>query len=556
MRHENFMLNVNDLKRINLHYALLVLTATVILLSSLLSVSAQSNPNSTQIKDSDNKADSNLKSAARVNPTTLAMELGVPMMSYPGRNGNSMSFGLSYSSKLWRMDDRFTYWYQLPYSCNKQYVTQLNAKFAERSISGWSSSIAPPIIEERTDFYNQNGKPVGNEFDEVILNGFYESLTRNYESLLSDLISRPDLPCGWICARWDFNLGGCTRFEWNSWCDVEPCLPGQACYPGGGGDSGCPHSGQPAPRPTYYVKRVNVRTSDGATHEFRKSDARFGYCFGSGDWRNGPDCENTNPDNEGVFLSVDGSGMRLERDADTGSTLFMPDGSRYEFPAGAYHLGEERKLFFATEYADSDGNITSFSESIVDNQVYLKQTDTMGREITDPLPQNFGSAAQAVKEEEVKPRTINSFGSRSSLTAARAAPTRTAETAMERWKTRRKDFITTLTKDVWGVSKKQFPTVRAKLCFLCTVGDLEAAVRFISRQMRTATQSLPLTVLTPWFSPELFCRTKRVTHSNITSGAKLRRLFTRPAVTKNSSMDGFIHCPASVLWHTSRPIAG
>lgn len=313
MRQVNLTLNIDGLKRINLRCLTLVLITSVILLSALLSISAQSNPTSPQIKDSDNKADSNLKSAARINPSTLAMELSIPMMSYPGRNGNSMSFGISYSSKLWRMDDMFTYWDPLPFSCNKQYVTQLNAKFAERGISGWTSSIAPQIIEERTDFYDQYGKPVGNELDEIILNGIYENLTRNYESLLSSLVSDPNLPCGWICARWDFGLERCTRFEWNSWCDIEPCLPGQACDPGGDGNGECPTGGQPSLRPTYYIKRVNVRTSDGATTEFRKSDARFGYCFGPGDWRNGPSCENTNPDNEGVFLSVDGSGMRLER---------------------------------------------------------------------------------------------------------------------------------------------------------------------------------------------------------------------------------------------------
>jgi hypothetical protein len=54
-------------------------------------------------RDSDLNADHNLKSNARVNPTTLAMEFSIPFGSYAGRNGNSMPLAINYSSKVWTM---------------------------------------------------------------------------------------------------------------------------------------------------------------------------------------------------------------------------------------------------------------------------------------------------------------------------------------------------------------------------------------------------------------------------------------------------------------------
>jgi hypothetical protein len=79
----------------------------------------------------------------------------------------------------------------------------------------------------------------------------------------------------------------------------------------------------------HYVKRVHVRMGDGSLREFRKSDAVFGHCAG-GSQHDGPNCEPIDPDRYGTFLSVDGSGMKLHRTMD-GSTLYMPDGGRYEF---------------------------------------------------------------------------------------------------------------------------------------------------------------------------------------------------------------------------------
>jgi hypothetical protein len=48
--------------------------------------------------------DQALRSATRVDPSTLGMSVEVPLGSYPGRGGASLPISLSYSSKQWRLD--------------------------------------------------------------------------------------------------------------------------------------------------------------------------------------------------------------------------------------------------------------------------------------------------------------------------------------------------------------------------------------------------------------------------------------------------------------------
>ena len=43
------------------------------------------------------------RSNPRVNPSTLGIEMSIPLAAYPGR-GPGTSISLSYSSKLWRME--------------------------------------------------------------------------------------------------------------------------------------------------------------------------------------------------------------------------------------------------------------------------------------------------------------------------------------------------------------------------------------------------------------------------------------------------------------------
>jgi RHS repeat-associated protein len=400
-----------------------ILIFFVVFFISLTDVSAQGGAARSQDRSSDNKADQNLKSIARVNPSTLAMEMSVPLMNYPGRNGNSLPIGFSYSSKLWRMKSMATYFYTTPIGNYRQYVTQLRPMFAERSAAGWTSSVAFPVIEEKLETYDQTGNPFKSELDMESFDHFYQMANNADPS--SSLVNNANLPCGSVCVertRWCIGESctewQCTGYDWNI----------ANCDGGGGGGNSCeyvngycpascnfctnptqcppwnptcdnPDNTPPyqAPRKMHYVKRVYVRMGDGATHEFRKSDAVFGYCNGGND--DGPNCEPITPDNYGMFLSVDGSGMKLKRTTE-GSTLYLPDGSRYTFTSDATGIFDGKSLYQAREFIDADGNRSQFNfteeqnQLAANNQHLRKFTDTLGREVYDPFPQNLSEQTQ------------------------------------------------------------------------------------------------------------------------------------------------------------------
>jgi hypothetical protein len=149
-----------------------------------------------QARNTSDKADKNLKSSARINPSTLAMEFDVPLASFPGRNGNSLSSSLSYSSKVWRMDESGSYWYNLPLSCNTQHVSQFTPRFGERSLSGWTSNFVPPIIEEKLVLYKQDGEPYNTGLEEGLFNSTFANAIQNFIPLRT--LQSP-LSCGWGC---------------------------------------------------------------------------------------------------------------------------------------------------------------------------------------------------------------------------------------------------------------------------------------------------------------------------------------------------------------------
>ena len=411
----------------------------MIFLAGSISISGQTGgTNTSQKKNSDNKADENLKSLAHINPSTLAMEMSVPFMSYPGRNGNSLPVGLSYSSKLWRMRTKGTYFYFLPSSSRRQYVTQLEPTFAERSVAGWTSSVAFPVIEEKLEFYNQSGNTFDLGSDMNFFDTLYQTATNTEPT--AGLVNNPNLPCGYVCVertRWwtgeAWTEWQCTGYDWNT----------ANCGSGGGSSSGdcyyqngyCPASCSycverptcptwnpncgpqypenpvpPEAQRTHYVKRVNVRMGDGSVHEFRKSDAVFGYCAGGAN--DGPNCETLNPDNWGMFLAVDGSGMKLERTTD-GSTLYLPNGGRYLFPNGATGNFDGATLYQSNIFIDADGNRSTFEATTAQNQFAAndqrlrKMTDTLGREIYDPLPQNLMTQMQEEGDQTISLPGLN-----------------------------------------------------------------------------------------------------------------------------------------------------
>ena len=49
------------------------------------------------------KVDQTLRGNARINPSTLAVEMSVPIADMPGRGGASMPLVFQYSSKVWEL---------------------------------------------------------------------------------------------------------------------------------------------------------------------------------------------------------------------------------------------------------------------------------------------------------------------------------------------------------------------------------------------------------------------------------------------------------------------
>jgi RHS repeat-associated protein len=105
----------------------------------------------------ENKVDQTLQSSGRVNPSTLGMEIDIPLGSYGGR-GINVPVSLKYSSKLWRME--FMYLETagiIDGGCRAVHT----AKYSENSASGWTSSLAVPYIEYlgMDNIYDGNGNP-------------------------------------------------------------------------------------------------------------------------------------------------------------------------------------------------------------------------------------------------------------------------------------------------------------------------------------------------------------------------------------------------------------
>jgi RHS repeat-associated protein len=100
-------------------------------------------PAQMNVQHTENKPDQVLKGDFRVDLSTLGMGITIPLGSYPGRGGVNLPLSLTYSSKVWRTDFLRTWVSQrsnIPFN-------ELMAKYAENSVSGWTSSLDTPLIE-------------------------------------------------------------------------------------------------------------------------------------------------------------------------------------------------------------------------------------------------------------------------------------------------------------------------------------------------------------------------------------------------------------------------
>ena len=106
-----------------------------------------------------NSPDMSLRSSGRVNPSTLAMEVDIPLGAYPGR-GIDVPIKLSYSSKLWRLQyggEHPAPGTSNPANCKAHY----GARFSEESAAGWTTSMAAPYIDYTgaQNLYSYDGQP-------------------------------------------------------------------------------------------------------------------------------------------------------------------------------------------------------------------------------------------------------------------------------------------------------------------------------------------------------------------------------------------------------------
>lgn len=103
-----------------------------------LATQAQSVPQS-QAKYTGNMPDLNKRSVIEIDPTTLALNITIPLGSYPGRNGG-LPVTLHYNSKLWRVQ---------PYTCSDQMSNPIvrTEKHTIHYETGWTSSLQVPSID-------------------------------------------------------------------------------------------------------------------------------------------------------------------------------------------------------------------------------------------------------------------------------------------------------------------------------------------------------------------------------------------------------------------------
>ena len=121
-----------------------------IVLASTFGIRAQPGASDT------NKADQSLRSNGRVNPSTLGLEFDLPLAAYPGR-GATLPIGLSYSSKVWKMNFLSSTALRNTTQCPSYY----EAEFADGTAGGWTSSLGTAFVEYTgtNTFYSNQGYP-------------------------------------------------------------------------------------------------------------------------------------------------------------------------------------------------------------------------------------------------------------------------------------------------------------------------------------------------------------------------------------------------------------
>jgi RHS repeat-associated protein len=339
-------------------------------------------------KDTDASADRNLRSSARINPSTLAMELTIPLASYPGRAGNSVPVSITYSSKVWQMKLFSTT------SINSGTKYRHNAIFSDRSASGWTSSMQPPRLKSAVGIYDWMG----------------EQYTPHYQSMMA----MPEIPFEYNASS--MSIGPRCRMVYEEWRAGLPrfrttCTPDYLVlfnYSMGPYQTDLNHA------PRLMIKRFYVTMPDGSSVEFRKDDNYYQLCDSQNPQPSG--ClTNFSQTAEGPYLAVNGSGMRLEigelqADQVKRNVLYMPNGGKYLFSAASV------PGIPAEKFIDVNGNETLYR---LDQNGDRHITDTLGKTIDDPLPDRWYTPLQ---EEGIFETNLKGIGNQNLVYSQRRIP--------------------------------------------------------------------------------------------------------------------------------------
>lgn len=144
-----YKIKLNELQLKNKNKRLYAASQTLICLLILLLL-ANLNPAQT-LRNTEYNPDKTLKSNARVNPSTLALEFSVPLGAFPGRNGLSVPVSFSYTSKVWQ-SRRGAMWIN-PGGVK---TVDIYPQYSKRMAAGWTSSLAVPRINYDYDTYYPN----------------------------------------------------------------------------------------------------------------------------------------------------------------------------------------------------------------------------------------------------------------------------------------------------------------------------------------------------------------------------------------------------------------
>lgn len=93
------------------------------------------------VRNTEYQADQSLKSNARVNPSTLAMELSISLAGYKGRADNGLPVSFNYSSKAWQIK-AFS-----AFENHQGIITDTRPMFGLKTAAGWMSNLASPQID-------------------------------------------------------------------------------------------------------------------------------------------------------------------------------------------------------------------------------------------------------------------------------------------------------------------------------------------------------------------------------------------------------------------------